>query len=64
MNMLALDALDVLHYLGPRLVLQALPPDLPSALLTLLGQVLQPLRNPLRLRTAAAGLSACPSLCL
>ena len=54
-NLLALDALEVLHKIGPRLSLQGLPPEVPSALLHQLCQAMNPHCSPFRLRITAAG---------
>ena len=58
-NLLASDALDVLHKVGHRLSLQELSPELPSALLRQLCQALDPHCSPLRTRITAAGKSSC-----
>ena len=55
-NLLALDALEVLHKIGPRLSLQGLPPEVPSALLHQLCQAMNPQCSPFRLRITAAGM--------
>lgn len=55
-NLLASDALDVLHKIGAQLSLPGLPPEVPSALLSQLCRALDPQSSPLRLRLTATGI--------